>query len=184
MATPFRNAFTKTSDILQATINVSFSSFDFTSYTQYREDESLNLQDLDASAGPFFDINLGIDDETISQEFLFNSKSGSDLQWTAGLNYFQNRDTYDVNASFGAAPFTPFGGSSTLTKSYAGFVDLTYEMTPQFFLTVGYPLQLRRGDGCLFLYELRTDLLHRRQWQSGIDPPAHLHPAADENSRR
>lgn len=137
MDTPFRNTFTNKSDSVQGTVKADVGFADLTSYSQYRKDGSLNLQDLDASAASFFDIYLGIDDTTVSQEFLLNSKPGSRLQWTSGLNYFQNRDTYHVGASFGAAPFIPYGGSGTLTRSYAGFVDVTYELTPKLFLTAG-----------------------------------------------
>ena len=137
MATPFHNVFTNQSDSVQGTVKADLGFANLTSYTQYREDKALNLQDLDASAGSFFDLRLGIDDETISQEILLNSKSGSRLQWTGGVNYFQNLDTWNVDASFGAAPFLAFGGSSTKTQSYAGFFDMTYELTPEWFLTAG-----------------------------------------------
>jgi iron complex outermembrane receptor protein len=137
MATPFHNSFTNKSDTVQGRVKADLGFAELTSYTQYRQDRALNLQDLDASAASFFDIRLGIDDTTVSQEFLLNSKPGSKLQWTTGLNYFQNRDAWSVDASFGAAPFAPFGGSNTLTKSYAGFVDMTYELTEKLFLTAG-----------------------------------------------
>ncbi|HEV7445274.1 MAG TPA: TonB-dependent receptor [Steroidobacteraceae bacterium] len=136
-ATPFHTAFTNKSDTVQARVKADLGFADLTSYTQYRQDRALNLQDLDATALSFFDIRLGIDDTTVSQEFLLNSKPGSRLQWTAGANYFQNRDTWSVDASFGATPFVPFGGSSTKSKSSAGFVDMTYELTPELFLTAG-----------------------------------------------
>jgi iron complex outermembrane receptor protein len=137
MATPFHNVFTNKSDAVQGTVKADLGFANLTSYTQYRKDSALNLQDLDASAASFFDIRLGIDDTTVSQEFLLNSKPGSPLQWTAGANYFQNLDTWSVDASFGAAPFLPFGGSSTKSKSSAAFVDMTYELTSQLFLTAG-----------------------------------------------
>jgi iron complex outermembrane recepter protein len=137
MATPFHNSFQNKTDSGQVTVKADLGFADLTSYSQYRQDDSPNLQDLDASAVSLFDIRLIIEDTTVSQEFLLNSKPGSPLQWTAGLSYFQNRDTYVVDASFGAAPFIPYGGSSTLTKSYAGFADLTYAITPNLFLTGG-----------------------------------------------
>jgi len=57
------------------------------------------------------------------------------------LNYFQNRDAGVFDASFGAAPFAAFGGSNTLTRSYAGFVDMTYELTEKPLPDCGCPLQ-------------------------------------------
>ncbi len=137
-STTFHNSFTNQSDTVQATIKADMGFADLTSYTQYRKDTAVNLEDLDATAATLFHIRIGIDNETVSQEFLLNSKSGSRLQWIAGLNYFQNTDTWeDVQASFGSTPFVPFGGSSATTKSYAGFADMTYELTPKLFVTAG-----------------------------------------------
>jgi iron complex outermembrane recepter protein len=130
-------SFETKSDTLQATIKADLGFADLTSYSQYRRDKSPYFGDLDATAIPIFNIFVGVDDETLSQEFLFTSKPGSPLQWTAGLNYFQVRDTWDVDASFGGAAFFDFGGSSTTTKSYAGFVDLTYQLNERLFATVG-----------------------------------------------
>ncbi|MBT2245796.1 TonB-dependent receptor [Sphingobium sp. BHU LFT2] len=130
-------SFRTNSDALQGTINADLGFADLTSYTQYRKDLSPYYGDLDATAIPAFNIYVGVDDETWSQEFLLNSKPGSRLQWTAGLNYFQIRDTWTIGASFGGAPFAPFGGSSTKTTSYAAFLDATYEVNDRFFVTLG-----------------------------------------------
>jgi len=129
-------AFRTKSDSIQGRIEADLGFADLTSYTQWRKDRSPYFGDLDATALPFFNINVGVENKVFSQEFLLNSKPGGPLQWTAGLNYFQARDTWDVRASFGT-PFAPFGGSSTLTKSYAAFVDATYEVSDKFFVTVG-----------------------------------------------
>lgn len=130
-------SFRTRSDTFQGTIKADLGVADLTSYTQYRKDRSPYFGDLDATALPFFNINVDVHDQTFSQEFLLNSKPGSRLQWTAGLAYFQVRDTWDVGASFALAPFLPFGGSSTNTKSYAAFADLTYQVSDRFFITAG-----------------------------------------------
>jgi hypothetical protein len=122
---------------VQGTIKADISFATLTSYTQYRDERTPYYGDLDATALPFFGINVNIVDKTFSQEFLLNSKSGSRLQWTVGANYFQYRDTWDVNASFGDAPFVDFGGSSTKTKSYAAFADATYQLADRLFVTGG-----------------------------------------------
>lgn len=129
-------SFNTESDTLQATVQADLGFADFTSYTQYRTDDSPYYGDLDATALTFFNIFVGVEDETLSQEFLLNSKPGGRLQWTAGLNFFRIEDTWDVGASFGT-PFAPFGGSSTTTTSYAAFVDGTYELADRWFLTAG-----------------------------------------------
>lgn len=130
-------SFKTNSDTAQITLSADLGFAELTSYSQYRNDQSPYFGDLDATALPFFNIFVGVDDETWSQEFLINSKPGGRLQWTAGLNYFRIRDTWDVDASFGLAPFFDFGGSSTTTTSYAAFLDVTYELTDRLFLTAG-----------------------------------------------
>jgi iron complex outermembrane recepter protein len=125
------------SDVLQGTLQADLGYATLTSYTQYREDTSPYHGDLDATALPIFNIFVGPDDESFSQEFLLSSTGDAALQWTAGLNYYQIRDTWDVDASFGGAPFINYGGSTTNTKSYAAFFDATYAVTEQLFLTVG-----------------------------------------------
>jgi len=106
------------------------------SYTQYRTDDSPYYGDLDATAFPLFNILVDVADETVSQEVVLNSKPGTRLQWTAGANYFQISDQWDVYASF-ASPFIPFGGSTTTTTSYAAFVDGTYQIADRWYVTAG-----------------------------------------------
>lgn len=130
-------SFRTNSDALQATIKADLGFADLISYSQYRKDLSPYFGDLDATAIPMFNLFVGVDDVTWSQEFLLNSKPGGPLQWTAGLNYFEIRDTWDVDASFLNSPFFDFGGSSTKTTSYAAFLDMTYEFSDRFFVTVG-----------------------------------------------
>jgi iron complex outermembrane receptor protein len=99
-------------------------------------------EDLDQVGDTIFQLGLNVPNEVYSQEFLLTSKPGPKLQWTAGLFYFNNRDTYDVSynkyPAFGVvAPVLHAGGSSTKTQSYAAFLDATYEVSPQFFVTAG-----------------------------------------------
>jgi iron complex outermembrane receptor protein len=134
--------FTAKSDSVQATVKDDLGFADLTSYTQYRYDHSPYHGDLDATAVPLFNILVDVWDETVSQEFLLNSKPGSPLQWTAGANYFSNIDNWSNIQAAGLIPasttFIGFGGSSTDTRSYAAFADLTYALVPEeWFLTLG-----------------------------------------------
>jgi iron complex outermembrane receptor protein len=129
--------FTNISDSFQGTIKADLGFANLTSYTQYRRDKTVNRQELGETAFPSFYIFIGVNDATVSQEFLLSSKPGSPLQWSAGVNYFQNRDTWDVRAALAGAKEGPFGGSTTTTKSMAAFADLTYQVTDQLFLTAG-----------------------------------------------
>src|SRR3546814_13523864 len=108
------------SDVVQGTINADLGFGDLTSYTQYRrETANSNIsQTHDGSAK--LNIGLPIDDTTWSQEFLLTSKSGSKLQWTAGVFAFSNKDNWKVmlSAFEGYAFPTPtrIGGSGTDRK--------------------------------------------------------------------
>lgn len=130
------------SDVIQGTIKADLGFANLASYTQWRK-ETVNVsQELDYSGFDVFQLGLPNYNETFSQELLLTSKPGGKLQWTAGLFYFQNRDTYETYVDnlplFGFVNTrTRQGGSSTLTKSYAAFADFTYELTPQWFVTAG-----------------------------------------------
>jgi iron complex outermembrane receptor protein len=129
------------SDVVQGTIKADLGFAKLTSYTQYRREkgDSNISQSHDGTAE--LNIGLPIDDTTWSQEFVLASKPGPDLQWTAGLFAFSNKDIWVVNltALGGVAEPAPLriGGSGSTTKGVAGFLDATYEITPQLFLTAG-----------------------------------------------
>lgn len=129
------------SDVVQGTIQADLGFANLASYTQWRKETMNSSQELDYSGFDVFELGLPNFNETVSQEFLLTSKPGNKLQWTAGLFYFQNRDTYvtylDNLPLFGFTSRTRQGGSSTLTRSYAAFADVTYELSPQWFLTAG-----------------------------------------------
>jgi iron complex outermembrane recepter protein len=132
-----RSTFDTNSDTAQITLTADLGFGELRSYSQYRHDLTPYFGDLDATTLGLFGIFVGVEDETWSQEFLLSSNAGSRLQWVAGVNYFSVRDTWDVDASFGNAPFFNFGGSSTTTSSVAAFVDLTYALTDRLFITAG-----------------------------------------------
>jgi iron complex outermembrane receptor protein len=132
--------FRSKSDVIQATLKADIGFADLTSYTQYRKETVNASQDLDYSALNIFQLGLPNLNSTWSQELLLTSKPGTPLQWTGGLFYFQNTDhyiTYINNAGNGSAQRIRLGGSSTTVKSYAAFLDATYEVSPQFFITAG-----------------------------------------------
>jgi iron complex outermembrane receptor protein len=138
LALSFQPYSTVESDVLQltGTFNLDFGTL--RSYTQYREESHKEQLDVDGTSAPFLGIIIPIEDQVFTQEFLLTSKPGSDLQWTAGLFYMSYQDDFRNNAiSQGGGPFFVFANSSTTTESSAGFLDLTYEVSPQFFVTAG-----------------------------------------------
>jgi len=134
--------FKSITNVVQATFKADLEFADLTSYTQFRSESVDASQNLDNTGATIFQLGLPVQDQTWSQELLLNSKAGPKLQWTAGLFYFSNRDTY-VTYSDNATParnplgLNRLGGSSTTTKSLAAFIDATYEITPQLFVTAG-----------------------------------------------
>lgn len=149
--------FRSNSDVLQGTIRVDLGFADFTSYSQYRSENVDSSIEVDYSgievAFPAYSFQLGLPNvnETWSQEFLLSSKPGTPLQWTAGLFYFENSDTYVTDLPTGSnANRIRFGGSGTVVKSYAAFVDATYEVTPQLFLTAGVRYAYDKVDDAYF----------------------------------
>lgn len=131
--------FVADTDIVQATVEVDLGFADLTSYSQYRTEDTDSIIDLDQSGLQIFPFGLPVDNATYTQEFLLTSKPGTRLQWTAGLFYFENSDTYRTFLELGplGGGRTALGGSGTTTRSYAAFADFTYEITPQLFLTAG-----------------------------------------------
>ena len=131
--------FRSNSDIIQGTINIDLGVANLTSYTQYRDEKSDQSLNLDQTALTIFQLGLPVTNETFSQEFLLSSKPGLRLQWTAGLFYLDNTDTFitliDNNAATRGR--IRLAGSSAPIKSYAAFLDATYEVIPQLFITAG-----------------------------------------------
>lgn len=132
--------FRSKSDVFQGTIRADLGFANLTTYTQYRKEDVNSSIDLDYSGVDLLQLGIPNKNRTFSQEFLLTSAPGPKLQWTAGLFYFSNKDQYITTLdNLGNSDETRirFGGSSTTTKSYAAFLDLTYEITPQLFLTAG-----------------------------------------------
>jgi iron complex outermembrane recepter protein len=131
---------TSQNTVAQLTVKADLNFANFTSYTQWRKENANASENLAQAAVPLFNLGLPILDYTESQEFLLTSKPGSALQWTVGGFYFTNRDewqTYIDTMTQVRSPANRLGGSGTETESFAEFADATYELTPQWFVTVG-----------------------------------------------
>src|SRR3984885_16110933 len=130
--------YTNDTDIIPGTVNYDLVFANFTSLSQYRQENVNQSESLGQIAPTIFQLGLPIFDYTTSQEFLLTSKPGPRLQWTAGAYYLSYRDTYVTYIdSIPGPPRFRLGGSSTTTQNIAGYVDATYEITPQLFFTGG-----------------------------------------------
>ncbi|MCI4592030.1 TonB-dependent receptor [Sphingobium sp. BYY-5] len=141
VATSGPSVFRSNNDVVQATLKADLGFADLASYTQYRDERSLIVEDLDHTAAPIFLLHIPVSSKTFSQELLLTSKPGGRLQWTAGLFYFRNRDHWGTRLGQPSAadPLASIamGGSGTDTRSYAAFADATYTLADRLFLTVG-----------------------------------------------
>jgi iron complex outermembrane receptor protein len=131
---------TTNSDIGQLTIRGDLGFANIASYTQYRHEHTDQSEDLDQVGLDIFQLGLPIIDKTWTQEVLVTSKPGPRLQWTAGVFYFNNQDTWITNIdNYVGTPVgrLRLGGSGSTTRSLAGFADATYQLTDRLFLTGG-----------------------------------------------
>jgi len=130
------------SDVVQATIEADLGFANFTSYTQYRSENQDMRIEGDYSGVEIYDLLLPNFNTTYTQEFLLTSLPGQRLQWTAGLFYVRNKDSYyplnfDFFPALGVFDICCTFGSSSVSESYAAFLDATYEVTPRLFVTAG-----------------------------------------------
>ena len=131
------------SDIIQGTIKADLGFANLTSYTQYRKEKVDQHISSNYTGDVAAIVGLPNTNTTWSQEVLLTSKPGPKLQWTTGLFYFSNKDPYNVtiwaSSNYAGPPFPlrTFGGSSTTTRGYAAFADVTYELNDKLFLTAG-----------------------------------------------
>ena len=126
-------------DIAQLTVKADLGFANLTSYSQWRQEDVDQSEDLDQTGLAIFQLGLPIFDQTFSQEFLLASKSEGPLQWTGGVFFFSNKDRYTtyIDNNVLTVGRIRLGGSSSTTQSIAGFVDATYEVVPNLFLTAG-----------------------------------------------
>jgi iron complex outermembrane recepter protein len=149
-------AFIRTNtDIAQLTVKADLGSTNLTSYSQWRqEDTDQSINQNFVAIPDSLQLGLPIFDSTYTLELLLSSKPGTRLQWTTGVFLFSDRDTYivDIDAfenlplatieSFGVPVLPngriPSGGNSTTTRSYAYYLDATYElMRSKLYFTAG-----------------------------------------------
>ncbi|KHK93177.1 TonB-dependent receptor [Novosphingobium malaysiense] len=126
-----------TSDVVQGTIKADLGFADLASYSQYRRERVDSSISLDYNGTPFLALGLPNKNSTWSQEFLLNSKPGGRLQWTTGLFAFSNKDIYVTYIDNFYPTRVRLGGNGTTTQTFAGYIDATYELAPNLFLTGG-----------------------------------------------
>ncbi|MFA5632013.1 MAG: TonB-dependent receptor [Porticoccaceae bacterium] len=121
-------------------ITHEFGNVDLVSISAYRENESLQLLDQDATPANIILAPLQIESEFFSQEIQLLSTYESDLQWLLGLYYMNDTSKYNPFelGGLGVAPAQRFMGFPTQdTESYAAFAQATYTLTDNTSITAG-----------------------------------------------
>ncbi len=109
-----------------------------TSHTQYRDEYTYIANDNDSSSAHVIHSNYEAFDESFTQEFNLASDNSGRFQWFVGAYYFYNNIKYpSVNVAAFGGPFNKTQGSVNTINAYAGYADVTYEVTDRLFLTGG-----------------------------------------------
>jgi len=127
-------------DIAQMTVKADLGFADLTSYSQWRQEDTSQVENLGQVGITTFQLGLPIFDSTYTQEFLLASKPGTRLQWTTGAFLMSTRDEYVVNIDNNLLTIgpIPYGGSQTTTQTGAVYFDGTYELMPdKLYFTAG-----------------------------------------------
>lgn len=129
--------------------DLSFATL--SSITTYRKDTGYNVFDSDFSGQHFLRADLYGFTKTFTQEFQLASRKSSSLTWIAGLYYLNSKAGYLPSRFTGdsvdlAAPLLGLPTGTNLVsdtyaenrnKSYAGYAQATYRVTPTTGITLG-----------------------------------------------
>jgi len=109
------------------------------SYTAYQKDRSSIRFDYDGTTFDYNDQRYHEDNDATSQEINLTSPSGGKLSYVLGFFYFKASSGYDSYFITQYPSTTPIRPSEPRidTDSYAGYADLTWNFTDNWFLTGG-----------------------------------------------
>ena len=106
------------------------------SITSYREDDTDSLIDFDETSANTFDAPVEYKNHQFSQEFQANF-SGDRLSGVFGL-YYLNANAFDAfDVVIGGSGLTAFTLGDYDTEAWAGFADLSFDITDQIDVSVG-----------------------------------------------
>lgn len=119
--------------------DINFGWATLASLTSVAREGVFNQLDMDASSAPLERTGWDIHEKTFTQEFDLTSSQSGPFQWVGGLYYYNDNDYYTnfYVSLFGGTPFTAFAYAGQRTSSAAAFLDGTYNIWDNLFLTVG-----------------------------------------------
>jgi iron complex outermembrane recepter protein len=113
-----------------------------TSLTQYRDQDADIVADLDGTTVRYWQLEYDEQEETFTQEFNLNGSGEGRLDWVAGLFYYNDVGTLLNNAfndffNTGTNTSWLYSDVEVKTESAAVFLDGTYQLTDNLWLTAG-----------------------------------------------
>jgi iron complex outermembrane receptor protein len=108
----------------------------FKTITAWREGHTDTLIDFDNTELPTLDVPAQYDDRQFTQELQLLYQ-GDRVQGVAGLYYLNGRASGAFDTVVGLLNTTTLTSGTVLTKSYAAFGDLSFDLTEQFKISVG-----------------------------------------------
>lgn len=133
----------------QLAVNYDAGPVAITSVTAYRNLKARANNDVDQTPVPFFDTNIANSQSyQLSEELRIANAERGAIDYTAGLYFFRQHIDAQIlqDGTFGIFPasfpvrLSPVNGQSNFdytTKSYAGFAQLTFNLTSQLRLIAG-----------------------------------------------
>jgi iron complex outermembrane receptor protein len=145
--------FLNKSNAFQLTLSFDLGFATLTSYTQDRKDNSGTVaQDYAVTTLPsppypcansqpychFLGLNiLPVVDRTTTQEFILSSEANKQFKWTAGVFYMDFKDALNASLDQLGSPYATVAGNGTDTLAAAAYVDGTYQVLEDLYLTAG-----------------------------------------------
>jgi iron complex outermembrane receptor protein len=108
----------------------------FKTITAWREGHTDTLIDFDNTELPTLDVPAQYDDRQFTQELQLLYQ-GDRAQGVVGLYYLNGRASGAFDTVVGLLNTTTLTSGTVLTKSYAAFGDLSFDLTEQFKISVG-----------------------------------------------
>jgi iron complex outermembrane receptor protein len=134
----FLSMFHSTSDAVILKSEYNFSWATLTSYTAGQAEQNYAQYDVDGSSASLSHVSFPAAERTASQEFeLSSNDTDNPLKWTAGLLFYDDHSKEYLTVL--TDPTTPFKvlDAGEETKSFAAYLDATYRILPQLFVTGG-----------------------------------------------
>ncbi|TPG10245.1 TonB-dependent receptor [Rhodanobacter glycinis] len=124
---------------------IASQDWSFKSVTALRGSSTLTNIDFDTLPQKIADVSAIYKDHQFSQELQANYDAGGSVHGVAGLYYFDGSATGQIHNIFlGSPPYSTLGlsqygstGGRMGTKSYAGYGDFTWDLSPAWSLDVG-----------------------------------------------